>query len=271
MLCCPVCGRPLRQEAAAWRCPAGHSFDRAAAGYVHLLPSGAMHSRLPGDNQQMVAARRSFLASGGYARLCAGVVQAVAETLAPVQRPVVLDAGCGEGYYTHQIWQALAPQQPQVYGFDLAKAALKTAARRTPEATFAVASLFHLPVADGCADGLVDIFAPVAGEEFARVLRPGGWLFLVGPGPRHLFGMKQVLYQTPYENPVEERKLPGFTVQGRRLVRDRLTLTGEQIPNLFAMTPYFWKTPREGAARLAALKTLETEAEFVIDLLQRQG
>lgn len=271
MLICPVCRRPLRRDASAWRCSKGHSFDRAASGYVHLLPADARHSRLPGDSKEMVAARRAFLSSGGYDRLCEGVVQAVVSALGERAHPVVVDAGCGEGYYTHRLCTALAAREPQVYGFDLSKAALRTAAKRCPQGTFAVASLFRLPLADRCADGLMDIFAPVAADEFARVLRPGGWLFLVGPGPRHLFGLKQVLYQTPYENPEEERKLPGFTAVDRLLLRDRITLRGEQIGNLFAMTPYFWRTPREGAARLTACETLQTEVEFVVDRLRREG
>ena len=36
---CPLCGTPLEREETRWLCPNRHSFDRAAAGYVHLLPA----------------------------------------------------------------------------------------------------------------------------------------------------------------------------------------------------------------------------------------
>ena len=38
--------------------------------------------------------------------------------------------------------------------------------------------------------------------------------------------------------------------------------TAAQLEALFAMTPYYWKTPRDGAARLAALPQLTTTIAF---------
>lgn len=42
------------------------------------------------------------------------------------------------------------------------------------------------------------------------MLRPGGRLVYVVPGPRHLYQLKQVLYDTPYENPVQSIDYPGL-------------------------------------------------------------
>ena len=39
-------------------------------------------------------------------------------------------------------------------------------------------------------------------------------------------------------------------------------MEGDLIRNLFAMTPYYWKTPRDGATRLAALPELTTDIAF---------
>ena len=98
---CPLCGGPLWEVPGGLRCPKGHRFDRAREGYVHLLPVGQKHSLAPGDDKAMVAARRAFLDRGWYAPL-----REALEQLAVVHtggEPVVLDAGCGEGYYTHGI------------------------------------------------------------------------------------------------------------------------------------------------------------------------
>ena len=40
---------------------------------------------------------------------------------------------------------------------------------------------------------------------------------------------------------------------------------------LFHMTPYTWKTPKDGADRLAELQELEVTAEFRILCFQRTG
>ena len=34
-----------------------------------------------------------------------------------------------------------------------------------------------------------------------------------------------------------------------------MDVAGEALRDLFQMTPYYWKTPREGAERLAALES----------------
>ena len=58
LFCCPVCGASLSDTGTALRCQKGHNFDKAAQGYVHLLPANQMRARVPGDSREMVAARR---------------------------------------------------------------------------------------------------------------------------------------------------------------------------------------------------------------------
>ena len=96
----------------------------------------------------------------------------------------------------------------------------------------------------------------------AKMLRPGGRLIYAVPGPEHLFQMKAVLYEKPYKNPVQEVEYPGFEAVGEREVSGRITVPAGQLEALFAMTPYYWKTPRDGAARLAALPELTTDISF---------
>ena len=262
--CCPVCGGPLKKQGGALVCPARHSFDIAAKGYAHLLPSSRMHAKVPGDDRDMVAARRAFLDSGAYEPFQKALAGLVLEYTAGVPRPFVLDAGCGEGYYTAAVAKALreAGREGCVAGFDISKFAVKAAAGRDKQVFWAVAGSFAIPVESGAVHCLLNVFSPMVETEFARVLAPGGVLLYAVPGPRHLFGLKQVLYDTPYENPVSDTAYKGFVLERRVPVRDCITLRGEQIGRLFQMTPYYWKTPRAGAARLAACTELSTEIEF---------
>ncbi len=156
-------------------------------------------------------------------------------------------------------------------GIDLSKFSLRWAAKREKAVEFAVASAYRLPVADGAVDLLLNCFSPLGLEEFRRVLKPGGVFLYVVPGPRHLWEMKTVLYDRPYENREERTEYPGFVYEEIRRVRERVTLPdGQTIHDLFQMTPYYWKTPRAGAERLAQLETLETEIAFDIHVLRRQ-
>lgn len=273
LFCCPLCGLPLARREKSYTCPNRHSFDRSAAGYVHLLPANKKHSRSPGDDKDMVAARSAFLDKGWYAPLRNALCQAVLEYAAPLPSPIIIDSGCGEGYYTSGLFQTLidAGHTPRIAGVDLSKIALRRAAKRLPEGEFAVSSVYHLPLSDRCADMLINIFSPLAIDEFARVLRPSGRFFYAVPSARHLWSLKEILYQTPYENPVKQEDYPHFIWQGVKKIRDTINLTeNADILALFGMTPYAWKTPREGIQRLSVLEHLQCEIGFDLHIYQRK-
>ena len=265
---CPICAAPLERGERAYACPNGHAYDKAREGYVNLLPANKKHSKAPGDDKGMAEARRRFLSGGYYGHLLAALCALGAEYAPPGE--AVLDSGCGEGYYTAGLWEALG--RPPLAGIDLSKPSVRLAARRVPEGEFAVASVYHLPVADQAVDLLIDCFSPLALEEFARVLKPGGWFLYVVPGARHLWELKQVLYDRPYPNEEKQTPYPGFAYRAIREVDFTAHLPDPQtIQDLFQMTPYFWKTPKEGAARLAALPSLDTTVSFRVHVFQKAG
>ena len=267
---CPVCGAPLEREEKRYLCPAGHSFDLAAAGYVHLLPANQKHSLAPGDDKNMAAARNRFLNGGWYQPLRQAMADLAVERMP--RGGVLFDSGCGEGYYTAGVKAALddAGKQARVCGIDISKFSLRWAAKRDREIEFAVASAFHLPLADQNVDFLVNCFSPMCREEFCRVLKPGGYYLYVVPAPRHLWELKDAVYDTPYEN--EERMIPyeGFTFVEVRRVEARIYLPDSQtIQDLFGMTPYLWKTPKSGMERLNALEELDVGIAFDLHLFRR--
>ncbi len=267
---CPVCGAPLARGQHAYRCPAGHSYDIAREGYTYLLPPNQKHSAAPGDDKGMAAARRDFLSRGYYApllnTLCCQILSRSGDS------PAILDAGCGEGYYTAGIFQALraAGRSPRMAGTDISKFILRAAAKRERGIEFAVASSYHLPLADGSVDMLLDCFSPLALEEFRRVLKPSGTFVYVVPAADHLWEMKQVLYDRPYPNEERETPYEGFSYEAILPVEDTITLESQaDIHALFQMTPYYWKTPRSGAERLAALDALTTRIAFRVHIFRK--
>lgn len=268
---CPLCQRALDRQENRYLCPQGHSFDRAAAGYVHLLPANKMHSKDPGDDKGMATARNRFLSGDYYRPLCDALAE-LAVKYAP-ETVSVFDAGCGEGYYSAAIYRALiqTDRQVRMAGADLSKHALRRAAKREKEVEFAVASVYDLPVGDQCADLLFNCFSPLALEEFRRILKPGGIYFYVVPGERHLWELKNVLYDRPYPNTEKRTPYEGFSYLEVQPVDGTIHLPDQQtIFDLFQMTPYFWKTPREGVQRLTALDSLDTTISFRIHVFQKE-
>ena len=237
---CPVCGSFMQHRGKSWSCAQGHNFDMAKSGYVNLLPVNRKHAKNPGDNAVMMRARKNFLDAGHYALL----LQALEQAAVRYGRAggVLLDAGCGEGYYTEGVSKALAQAdlQMETYGVDISKSAADAAAKRCPNAHFAVGSVYHLPVADRCCD-------------------------MVIPGQQHLWGLKEAIYDVPYPNAVRDYALDGFELIQAEYVDSWLKLDDPaDIQNLFQMTPYYYKTGREEHARLEQLESLSTQISFEI-------
>lgn len=193
-LACPYCGRGLSAVDGALACAGGHSFDLARQGYATLLPAGG---RPGGDDAAMVAARAAFLAAGHYAPLTATLVAALATALADVPAdpapagggvPAVLDVGAGTGHHLAAVLDAL----PAAVGvaLDSSRYAARRAARAHPRAGAVVADAWTgLPLRTGSVAAVLDVFSPRNGAETDRVLRPGGRLVVVTPGPDHLAGL----------------------------------------------------------------------------------
>lgn len=268
---CPLCSSPLQREERRYVCPHGHSFDLAREGYTYLLPVNRKHSRAPGDDADMSAARSAFLSKGYYQPLRRALCELAVSLTGPA--PAVLDSGCGEGYYTSGIYQALldAGKSPRMAGTDISKFILRRAAKREKGIEFAVASSYHLPLADKSLDLLINCFSPLALEEFSRLLRSGGCFLYVVPSEKHLWEMKKVLYDKPYPNEVKRTPYEGFSYVEVRHVEDEIFLPcQEDIMALFHMTPYCWKTPRAGVERLSALETLRCRISFDIHVFRHE-
>ncbi len=261
LLKCPVCGKEMERADNVLYCKGErrHFFDVASAGYVNLAPSKAAGG---GDDAALIRARTAFLGKEHYKPIADAVCGAL-RTYAG-EKATVLDAGCGEGYYAAQ----MAQNGYAVLGLDLSKRGITHAAKKAKReglnAFFCVAGIFDLPLADSSVDAVVSLFAPVAEEEFLRVLKPGGILVLVGAGEEHLFSFKRVLYDTPYRN--EPRA--DLPTKMERLAAERVRYTFEAdnltLQELFAMTPYYYRTPKEGVARLAETSSLATDVDAQI-------
>ena len=267
---CPVCARALTEREHALRCENGHSFDLARKGYVNLLRSNQSRSKRHGDDRAMVEARTAFLDAGYYAPLRDAIAAAAVET--DRTAPVVLDAGCGEGYYTAAVCKALceAGKEPVVCGVDISRDALAAAHRRQPSLQLAVASLASLPLTSERCDLILHVFAPLETAEFHRVLRPGGRLIRAVPLEDHLWELKSAVYDVPYRNKEPETNLPGFKLVQRKDIITRITLsTQAEIQALFMMTPYYYKTSRADQEKLARMESLETETAFGLLIYER--
>ena len=263
---CPVCKSEISLFERTYKCNNNHCFDLSKDGYVNLLMSQQSSLKRHGDDKLMVKARRDFLEKGFYNDLR----QALCETLkdALPDDSTIVDVGCGEGYYTSEISKV---NNFEIFGIDISKDALKYAAKSVKNSSFAVASAFSLPFAEGSADCVLSVFAPSAYEEFYRVLKNDGKLIKAIPLEEHLWELKCALYKEPYKNKPEKRNDELFKLVSQKEIKYKINLTEkEDIENLFKMTPYYYKTSREDAERLLSLDSLETTVHFGIEIYEKR-
>lgn len=261
MFKCPLCEGELRDEGGRLLCSASHSFDKARSGYVNLLLPSKMNSKLPGDPKEMVYARKNFLNRGYYAPLRETLAR-VAGEYAPAS-PAYLDVGCGTGYYTSGVIDALT--SPNAYGIDISKFAADVSAKSEKRCSFAVASAYDLPFGDSSFDILTNVFSPMASEECVRVMKSGARLIYVVPAERHLYSLKELIYVEPYENPVRDTEYEALReVERIPLSFDMHLNSAEDTEMLFSMTPYFWRSPEGALEKIRQRDEFDTTAEFYI-------
>ena len=299
----------MQPAADTWRCDGSlhpkqtaHPFDVARQGYVNLLPVQQKKSKAPGDSQQSIDARKRFLSAGHYQPLNDLICQKMAALLTAKKASLEqkeklikwLDIGCGEGYYT----QAMAQTGMDVLiAADISKPAVVEMAKtskalgrlwyqpvKDDSATEVikaaaiyplVTSAAHLPLRAHSINGISSIFSPILPEAFNEVLSDEGYLIIAKPDIGHLATMREALFDDVREHDSDkflQELAPYFKLLQTHHISSRLKLSAEELADLMTMTPYAYRARGEKRQALlveVAAKPFETEAKFVIYILQR--
>ncbi|OEE70016.1 23S rRNA (guanine(745)-N(1))-methyltransferase [Enterovibrio norvegicus FF-33] len=280
---CPLCQQPLFLKERTYKCTNNHQFDVAKEGYVNLLPVQHKRSKDPGDNKEMMQARRQFLNGGHYQPMRDAVCDLLTGLLAEHTMvegksqtySQLLDIGCGEGYYTSHFANALSHTEAQsgtkVVGLDISKVMIRHAAKRYPECDFLVASSQRLPFADAQLSAVVRIYAPCNGEELQRTIKDNGVVVTVTPGPRHLYQLKEGIYDGVKLHDVPVEDLPGFELEAEHSVAYPMTLNSEDATTLLQMTPFAWRAPEALWQTLKETEQFACEADFTLRVYRKKA
>ncbi len=256
MLICPICQESLQKEEHRFVCVNNHSFDVAKEGYVNL---SRKQKKGQGDNKQMVQARTRFLEKDYYAFMRAYV----AGLLKTIHTETLVDMGCGQGYYT----KVFAEQAMLCYGIDASKEAVRYAARHDKKTQYMAGNIFHIPLETSSVDAITALFVPPANQEAWRLLKKDGAYIVVGPGPRHCWQLKEVLYDTPYENPLPKETMKGFRMESRKILTLSHWVT--DLWSLLEMTPYRYNTAYEAMEKIKHHDPMDVTFSFVVTVWRK--
>lgn len=231
---CPLCGGGFEKKDASLVCAKRHTFDVARQGSVNFVPA----QKESFYKKELFESRAKVFEAGVYRPVVDVLTQAIGRHVTK-ETPVLLDAGCGEGYYT----KAVCPGKEMVrMGFDLSKEAVRLAAKGPKSAFFFAADLKNIPIADHSCDVLLDIFTPANYAEFARVLAPGGLVFKLAPRAGYLKELRQaashLLRHSEYDGgQVESYAKEKMDVVEQREITYTLDVSPETVHHLARMTP----------------------------------
>jgi len=283
ILQCPVCRELTVRSETGCQCANNHTFDAARQGYINFLLAHKKHSREPGDNRGMIQSRRRFLDRGHYDRVSDGINESIIGTLQRSDRAGacnILDAGCGEGFYLKRLKTSLSsgdrdPSAFHYYGVDISKYAVQQATQRDRAMNWFVASIIDLPFTQASMDIVLNVFSPVNFPEFARILKETGKLVIAHPGPRHLNGLRDVIYtdaREHEESDMAEQAKGLFSLSSRSRINYQLELTRKgEIMDLLAMTPYYWNIDLGTRSKVEALDRLALDVDVMISVFSKAG
>ncbi|MDX9971290.1 MAG: methyltransferase domain-containing protein [Candidatus Gracilibacteria bacterium] len=236
---CPNCSSFLIRSEKAFFCENKHNFDIAKEAYVNLILANKKKSLKSGDTKEMILSRQKFLNSGKYDFLLSVILKELKKN--QTKSSSILDIGCGSGYYIDCVKKKFPTSV--CYGIDVSKASIINCSKNFPKIDFAVANSFDLPFLDKTFDNILSVFAPFKETEVERIIKKNGTLIVVRPGEKHFFE----IYKRHNIPQKLKRKISFDRLNLAKTIKIQKkdsVLTTEQIYDLIAMTPLFWKIPK---------------------------
>ncbi len=276
VLKCPVCGEELNRVERSYKCTNNHTFDMGKQGYVNLHMSNEKRSKNPGDDKAMIISRKNFLEKGYYKKISGTLNEIILDDIKSRNlegKTNLLDVGCGEGYYTNLLRDELNNSEIEnhIVGVDISKDGIIHAARSYKGIEWIVASGSKLPIQDNSLDYVICMFSYIDPLEYRRVLKKDGKLIVVSTGEYHLVEIKEVVYdklKMEYYRPTEDIK-DGYIYEKLVNIKyETMIETNEDIKSLFDMTPYRWKSPKDGVERLFQLEELKITVDVNVDIFR---
>lgn len=278
-LACPIDGQRLESHEKQLVCGNGHSFDIARQGYVNLLPVQHKRSKQPGDSKEMVVARTEFLDSGVYQPIVNKLVEITLAQITVDKEVCLMDAGCGEGYYLDHIFNTLENKDSDgdfsFIGLDISKDAIISATKRNKQISWIVGTNRQPPVVDASVDIILCMFGFQSFEGFNKVLKSGGKIVLVEPGPDHLKELREVIYSEVKRSDPQDLshvEHSGYSlVDSQKLKFKTGMINNVQIKHLLLMTPHFHRAKKEGREAAGTLRELDLTVDVVFRVFEKSN
>ena len=264
LLRCPICSGSFHQEGKSLLCGKRHCYDIAKQGHVNFAPN----AKPSFYKKELFESRAKAFEAGVFAPVAAAVGEAL-EKYVRAERPVVADAGCGEGYYLRSV----CPERDMIrIGFDLSKEAVLLAAKGDRRSTYFVGDLANIPLEDGCCDAVLDVFTPANYAQFGRILKKDGVLIKLAPRPGYLRQLREAAggRLAAYDGaPVSDYAHAHLNVLEQRTITYTMPVSGALALHLAKMTPMLANIDAE-SLDLSGVTEITVDETMIVGTIKRE-
>ena len=231
---CPVCKNKFIFNGKSLVCKKGHCFDVSRKGYINF--SQPRKEKLYNSN---LFQNRSYIFELGLYKAVVNKINEMLEDLSIPNNSVLVDAGCGEGYYCREVHFKGCTK---TIGFDLSKDAIQYASGKDKESFYMVADLANIPIQNNVAGIILNVFTPANYKEFRRIISKNGVIVKATPKENYLVELREVAYpflinKTYNSHEVSEYIEKNVKIIKKERVKYSLAISSDDIIRIAQMTP----------------------------------
>jgi len=237
---CPLCDSGFdvfgKVNSSFLKCRNNHTYDISKKGYVNLFVGNTKITKT--YDKALFSARKTVSDGGLYGPLS----QKLCEIINAINPPAVLDAACGCGNLTFDIFMNTGKKP--VFAVDLSKDGISIAAGNFcgDNLSWIVGNLNNLPFSGNKFDVILNILSPANYAEFKRVLRRDGFLVKVLPDSDYLKELRDFIYKETDRNNYSNEDVLKHLEENVRVtdvvdVKYVHPVKKSDVPALFDMTP----------------------------------
>lgn len=225
---CPKCSNEACIEGISLICGNNHRYDFSKKGYIHLINN----YKPTKYNEELFQARADVFKNNFYKE----VLVTLGNLVTKYSRDIVVDIGCGEGYYIREL-KKVFPEK-YFYGLDNSRDAIELAVKEDKVNPYMIANLANLPFREKSISCILNILTPANYTEFFRVLGEDGYLIKVIPNSDYLREIRALVGEKDYTNDetiglIEEN----CQIIERVTVKNTYTLDENLAASFLKMTP----------------------------------
>ena len=187
---CPKCLKQSKIQNISLVCENNHQYDFSKKGYIHLINN----YKATKYSMELFEARSVIFKREFYKE----VFLELGKLVEKYSKDVLIDAGCGEGYYIRQL-KEIFPEK-YFFGLDNSKAAIELAVKEDKLNPYMLANIEPLPFQDNSVSCILNILTPANYNEFFRVLGEEGYLIKIIPNTYYLREIRELMGVREYKN-----------------------------------------------------------------------